>query len=280
MRTSLQPTGQRGVALPSVLWALAGLMLMIGSFSLFARVEIRLTAALVGQAQADTLMKGGVEYIKAILEGAPGLPQPPAPRHIVVQIDNSRLDMVLTNAAGLINLNQAPRQLLADLFTYGLGLNNETIAILLQGLRPETVGNAPPPPLRDVRELRGMRGMDESIYNALINYVTVGSRQAGVNVRLAPVNVLTVLAHGDGDLAQQFAEARATQGPLADLTMLQTPYHVENADNYYHLDITVTLPSGQRYRHLYWIERKGVKWRVAAHTPMTAPSSSNNPLSP
>lgn len=242
-------------------------MLMLGSFTLFARVEHRLTATQVAQAQAQALMLGGVEYTRVLLDTERGQFDNQPPKHFEYSVNDALITLDISNASGFINLNHAPLPLLRDMLVEAFGLPEEHAQAILTGLRPPLSPDLPPPqPIRDVRDLRGMPGMNDYIYNALINYVTTGTTQTGVNVRLAPLRVLTLLAHGDSRMASNFAMARETQGPLADLTLLNTPYHEDGSSNVYHLEVGITLPSGQHFKRLYWIERKGILWRASAHT--------------
>ena len=66
-----------GLALPAVLWTLAALSLLLGSFVQFARVETQLTATLVDQQKTRSLMAAGVTYVEAAISQDQRLGQQP-----------------------------------------------------------------------------------------------------------------------------------------------------------------------------------------------------------
>jgi len=274
------PSKQRGLALIAVLWILVALMLMVSSYSLFARVETRMAGAQVDQANANALALGGVEYVQAYLIQPAQGSNKPHQQFFQLSFSEGRLDMTLTNAAGLIDLNKAPPALLKDLLQIAGGMDEESSAVLIDTLRPDPTqaNGAPPPVMRDIRDLRAMPGITESIYNALQNLITVDADSSTINAQQAPIGVLSVLAHGNIELARTFAEARIIQGSTADTSMLQTSFHSETQASRYRLDVDVTLNNGQRYTRRFWLSphvdmRLG--WRAHALEALKALPSGN-----
>ena len=266
----------------AVLWILVALMLMVSSYSLFARVETRMAGAQVDQAKANALALGGVEYIQAYLKQPPQISNKPQQQFLQLNLGEGRLDMTLTNVAGLVDLNKAPPALLKDLFQIAGGMDEESSAILIDILRPDTTqaNGAPPPVLHDIRDLRSMPGITESIYNALLNLITVdaASGDGKVNVHQAPLDVLTVLTQGNREIAQTFAEARINQGSTADTSMLQTSFHSDTQSGRYRLDVDVTLNNGQRYTRRFWLSSHvdmRLGWRAHALEALKARPSGN-----
>ncbi len=249
------PNTHCGLALPAVLWILVALMLMVSSYSLFARVETRMASAQVDQTKANALALGGLEYVQAYLKQPAQFSNKPQQQFLQLSLGEGRIDMTLTSAAGLIDLNKAPPELLSDLFQIAGGMNEDSVSILLATLRPDPAqrDGAPPPVLRDIRDLRGMPGISESIYNALRDLITVDAENGQVNAHQAPLNVLTILTHGNPELAQTFAAARITQGSTADTSMLQTRFHSDSPASRYRLDADITLNNGQRYTRRFWL---------------------------
>jgi type II secretory pathway component PulK len=266
---------QHGLAMIAVLWILVALMLMVSSYSLFARVETHMAGAQVNQAKANALALGGAEYIQAYLKQPPQFRNKPHQQQFQLSLSEGRLDMTLTSTAGLIDLNKAPPALLKDLFQIAAGMDEDSIAVLINTLRPDPnqTNGAPPPVLHDIRDLRGMPGITESIYNAVQNLITVDADNGTINAHQAPLGVLTVLAHGNTELAQTFAESRITQGSLADTSMLQTSFHGETQSNRYRLDVDVTISNGQRYSRRLWLSSAidmRLGWRAHALEPLQA----------
>ena len=251
------PLQQRGLAMIAVLWILVALMLMVSSYSLFARVETRMASTQIEQTQANALALGGLEYIQAYLKQPPQISNKPHQQFFQINLSQGRIDMTLTNAVGLIDLNNATPALLDELFQVAGGMDEERRTLLINALRPAPAefNGAPPPVLRDIRDLRGMPSMTESIYNALQNLITVDAEGSGgkVNAHQAPLEVLVVLAHGNTEAAQAFAESRITQGSTADTSMLQTSFHSTTQSGRYRLDVDITLNNGQRYSRRFWL---------------------------
>jgi type II secretory pathway component PulK len=275
MTRSTSPSKQHGLAMIAVLWILVALMLMVSSYSLFSRVETRMAGAQVDQAKANALALGGLEYIQAYLKQPPQISNKPQQQFLQLHLGEGRLDITLTSAAGLIDLNKAPPTLLKDLFQIAAGMDEDSSAMLINTLRPDPsqTNGAPPPVLRDTRDLRGMPGITESIYNAVRNLITVDADSSTVNAHQAPLGVLIVLAHGNTELAQTFAESRITQGSLADTSMLQTSFHSETQANRYRLDVDVTLNNGQRYIRRFWLSSHidmRLGWRAHAFEALRA----------
>ena len=284
MTHSTSPSKQHGLALIAVLWILVALMLMVSSYSLFARVETRMAGAQVSQAKANALALGGLEYIQAYLKQPPQIRNKPQQQFLQLHLGEGRLDMTLTNAAGLIDLNNAPAALLNDLFQIAAGMDEERSATLVNTLRPDpNQSNGVRLPLwRDVRDLRGMPGITESIYNAVRNLITVDAEggDGKVNAHQAPPDVLIILAHGNAELAQTFAESRITQGSTADTSMLQTSFHSNTQARRYRLDVDVTLNNGQRYTRRFWISSHvdmRLGWRAHATEALKALPDGNTP---
>jgi len=127
-----------------------------------------------------------------------------------------------------------------------------------------------------------MPGITESIYNALQNLITVDNEQGdgNVNANQAPLNVLTILTHGNREIAQTFAEARINQGSTADTSMLQTSFHSETQASRYRLDVNITLNNGQRYTRRFWLSTHvdmRLGWRAHALEALKALPSGNTP---
>jgi len=275
---------QRGLALIAVLWILVALMLMVSSYSLFARVETRMAGAQVNQAKANALALGGVEYVQVFLAQPSQIWNKPQQKHMQLSLSEGQLNMSLTNAAGLIDLNKAPPALLNELFQIAGGMDEDSSATLIATLRPDPteLNGAPFPTLRDIRDLRGMPGITESIYNALQNLITVDVEHGDgrINAQQAPLDVLTILTHGNHEIAQTYAEARITQGSTVDTSMLQTSFHSETQAGRYRLDVNITLNNGQRYTRRFWLSSHvdmRLGWRAHAFEALKALPSGNTP---
>ncbi|MEW6446136.1 MAG: hypothetical protein AB1479_08905 [Pseudomonadota bacterium] len=245
----------RGLALPAVLWTLAALMLMVGSLTYFSRVETRLSATITEQAQAEALMEAGAAYIARIMHLHPSEvgDQPPHDYHL--EIDGQHIHMQLINTAGLIDINQAPPDLLNALLQTIIPDAPDTTQGILNSLRPpdtQATGSTLPP-LENAHQLRTLPGMTDSIYNALRDSVAWGGGDRRVNPRLAPESVLLALAHGHSERTAAYLQARQNNPALADISMLNTAHHSTLTSQRYRLDIAVTLRGGRTLARRMWL---------------------------
>ena len=269
-----------GLALPAVLWILVALMLMVSSYSLFARVETRMAGAQIDQTMANALALGGLEYAQVYLKQPPQLRNKLSQQQFQINLETGHLDITLTSTAALIDLNKAPSPLLQDLFQIAGNMDEESTSQIMNVLRPEPGEGRAPPKLHDIRDLRGMPGITESIYNALQNLITVDADNGTINAHLAALGVLIILAQGNAELAQSFAEARMTQGSTADTSMLQTSFHSNSQASRYRLDVDITLNNGQRYTRRFWLSSHvdtRLGWRAHALETLQALPSGNTP---
>lgn len=245
-------TSTAGMALPAVLWTLAGLMVMAASLAYFTRVEARLAQAITEQAQGDALMQAGVAYMARLMQIYPTQIGNQPPRSYTLEVDGQRIELYLVNTAGLIDLQQASPELLADLVQTLLPQDPGLGQSILAALRPAE--NTPTrDAITDLSQLRHLPGVTESVYNALRDALTPLGGSKGVNARLAPDNVLLILARGDLTRAQAYLQARQSNHILADTSVLQTMHHIPETSQYYRMDITVTLTSGHTFARRAWL---------------------------
>ena len=257
-----------GLALPAVLWTLAALSLLLGSFVQFARVETQLTATLVDQQKTRSLMAAGVTYVEAAISQDQRLGQQP-PLDAGIELDGQPIELRLVNVAGLIDLNAAEDALATQLLQRELQWPLEKIQAFLDHRR-----SRPVPAFASLSDLRRAPGMDAASWARLVPLVTVHGGSSGVNVLLAPLEVLTTLQPNNPRAVQAFDQARREPGQTPDLTLINSPHHQPVSVGAYRLDVTVTLGEGRTWRHRYWLvrdNRQVNRLRVADHHPLPAP---------
>lgn len=258
----------RGLALPAVLWTLAALSMLLGSLVLFARVETQLTSTLVDQQQAHSLMHAGLNYVQSALRQDQRLSQQP-PLDAAVELDGHSIGLRLVNVAGLIDLNEADNVLITQLFLQVLQWPPDKTQAFLEYRRSQPV-----PAFASLADVRRAPGMDAAAWPRIAPLVTVHGGGTGVNVLLAPLEVLTALRPENPRAVQAFDQARRQPGETPDLTLINSPHHQPVSVGAYRLDATVTLGEGRTWRHRYWLvrdNRQGNTMRVADHHPLPAP---------
>lgn len=255
-------TRVRGVALPVVLWTVAALSLLVGNLVQFARVEVQMSSVQARQLQAHALRIGGVKYVSQSLK-LKGNSWGMQPLSGSFKIDDHPLQFDLVNSAGLIDLNFADDRLLALLLQRVLQWPQERVQSVIEMRR-----NLAPPAFPALRDAQRLMELTPAEWAALMPYVTVQSGASGVNVYVASVAVLNLLRPDNSQAVLAFDQARQKQGNLAELTLIDSPFHQSVTVAAFRLDVSVTLPDGRRWPHRYWLVSAGQPgggWRVADH---------------
>ena len=223
-----QPVRQRGMVLVIVLWIVTLLAVMAGGFAYSMRVETRLATSSVERAQARALAEAGVAYALAWQLDPDAQKQwPPNGDRRTWSFGGGRLRIEVTNASGLVNLNNAGPELLKALLA-GAGVGSreqDPLAEAIQDWRdpddqsmPQGAESAdyraagrPGPknaPFESVDELGQVLGMTRELYERLASVATVFAYDSGVNPELAPARVLRALGL-DERTVTDYVEARA-----------------------------------------------------------------------
>lgn len=221
-------TDQRGMVLVIVLWIVALLAMMAGGFAYSMRVETRLATSAVERAQARVLAEAGVAYGLAWqLDPEAQKQWPPNGDPREWAFGGGRLRIEVTNASGLVNLNNAGPELLKALLA-GAGVDagdQDRLADAIQDWRDPDDQSMPhgaesadyraagwPKPknanFESVEELGQVLGMTRELQERLASAITVFSYESTVNPELAPARVLRALGLDERTVAD-YVEARA-----------------------------------------------------------------------
>jgi len=239
-----------GLALPAVLWTLAAITLMLGAMVRFARVETQLTATLLARLQADAYLQAGVTYVVAALEqDARAANAPPLFSRLV--LDGQPIELAIVNAAGLVDINFASEPLLLQLLQTALGWSTERARAVVQAR-----GALAQPAYATLADVRKALRLTEDEWQTLQSLVTVHAGRSGVNLWLAPVEVLSLLRPDNPQAVASFDRARREQGERADLTLISSPHHQTLPVRAFRVDVAVQLPQGQRFARRYWVARQ------------------------
>jgi general secretion pathway protein K len=221
-------TDQRGMVLVIVLWIVTLLAVMAGGFAYSMRVETRLATSAVERAQARALAEAGMAYALAwqlAPESQKQWPPNGDPREWA--FGGGRLRIEVTNASGLVNLNNAGPELLKALLA-GAGVDagdQDRVAAAIQDWRdPDDQSMPQGAESSDYRaagrlgpknanfesadELGQVLGVTRELYERLASVVTVFSYESAVNPELAPARVLRGLGLDERTVAD-YVEARA-----------------------------------------------------------------------
>ena len=263
-----RPTGQRGMVLVIVLWIITLLAVMAGGFAYSMRVETRLATSAVERAQARALAEAGVAYALAWQLDPDAQKQwPPNGDPREWAFGGGRLRIEVTNASGLVNLNNAGPELLKALLA-GAGVeagDQDRVVDAIQDWRdpddqplPHGAESAeyraaglPGPKnanFESVEELGQILGVTRELRERLASATTAFSYESAVNPELAPARVLRALGLDErtvADYVVERARAAADGSPPPPLTSGGSASVFSGGrSNVYHVAVVAEIASG------------------------------------
>lgn len=225
----MMPSRQRGVALILVIWVIALMGVLLGSFALIARTENFEARHLFDGTTARYAAQAGIE--RAVYE----LRNPDMTQRWVgdgrpydFEFDGAQVQVELTDESGLIDINTADDALLQGLFA-SVGVPPDQAAALSDAIQdwrdpddvprpqgaelneykaaglPYAPRNAP---FQTVGEVQQVLGMNYDLFEKIESAITIYGGGVQPNPAYAPLEVLLALPGMTPDLAQQLIAAR------------------------------------------------------------------------
>jgi general secretion pathway protein K len=260
---------QRGLAFVLVLWLLALLTILLGSFALTSRTEALQARHLFDTTRARYSAEAGVN--RAVFQMA--LPDPqlrwiPDGRKYELEFEDAKLALEVTDESGLVDLNAADTLTLSNLFV-GTGMEQRAADQLADAILDwrdsddlvspngaedsdyDAAGydyGAKDAPFDTVSELQQVLGMTAEIYARVSPALTIYSGQPTPNPAFAPFEVLRSLIGMNDQLAQQIIEARHAWDPASGapppILPDGTPLMAQGGSGTYSIAARATLPNG------------------------------------
>ncbi len=237
------PQGQQGIALIMVLWLVVLLTIVAASFATHSRVETRMAGNLLERQKARLLIETG--FSRALLElmAASSDERWKVDGEIhELQQEQGSLRIAIRNAAGLVDLNRASRDVLYNLFSL-LSDDQDTRDRLVDALNDWRDGDdlkrlngaedddyahagldygTVDRDLESVDELGYVIGFDQDAVDRLRPYVTVYSGLNQIDRTYASQELVDILKSGDASLDGQVAQAfDQLDSGLADINGLE-----------------------------------------------------------
>ena len=264
------PARQRGVALILVIWVIALMTILLGSFALIARTENLESRHLFDGTTARYSAEAGLE--RAVYE----LRNPDVTTRWVCDgrpyefdFENAHIHIEILDESGKIDLNTADDTLLQALFV-SIGIDPDTAIVLSDSIQDWRDGDDIPrargaeidayksaglsygprnAPLQTDSEVQQVLGMNYDIYRRIEPAITIYSGSSQPNAAYAPIEVLRAMPGMTEDLAQQLIALRQQvapgQGATAGLTMPDgTPIVANGGGNTYTIKSRATLANG------------------------------------
>ncbi|HET8897834.1 MAG TPA: type II secretion system protein GspK [Rhodanobacteraceae bacterium] len=262
---------QRGVAFLVVLWVVALVAVLLGSFAVIARTENLQARHLLDSTRARYAAEAGINLAAWALR----LPDMqarwvPDGRPYSFDFGGATVKVQVNDESGKIDINVANDDQLVRLFE-SVGMDIDQAGIMaarvndwrdpddltsLNGAEKadyKRAGLSYAPtngPFTTVGELQQVLGMDYSLYRKLEPAITVYSGSGQPNPMYANQQALLAMQGMTGDIAQQLIELRqqippGTQGGLSGLTLPDgTPLIASGGGVTYSVKSQATLPNG------------------------------------
>ena len=236
----------RGIALIIVLWMLALLTIIIGSYAVLARTETLQSSFLFDTTDARYAAEAGLH--RAVVE----LRNPDMETRWVADgrpyefaFGDARIEVSITDETGLIDVNAAAQgnpELLIRLFE-SVGLNTQDAELMTAAIQDWVDGDDETrvmgaeereyaseglpygpanEPFGTIEEIQQVIGMSWELFRALEASLTVHSGRADFNPAFAPPSVLMTIPEMDEQAAQLFVEERSQYHP-GDQMQLSLP---------------------------------------------------------
>jgi general secretion pathway protein K len=257
-----------GFVLVAVLWILASLATLASIYSVYAVSTVASSHVADDRVQAEASIRAGVEMAVFQLLA---VPEPVRPSHgaFDLRVGRTRVAVRFQSEAARIDLNAAPTDLLAGLFTaVGVDLTHAktyTDRVIGWRTKPNTdavskeeklyaeEGVRYPPrqaQFDDALELSLLPGLPEPVVERVLPFVTVFSGRPGIDVTNADPTVLSALPGMTPEILGAFLKARANDsGDRAALLALLGPartYAAADGSKAVRAAVAVAFDNGSR----------------------------------
>ena len=209
---------ETGVALAILVWFLAALSLLVAGIVMQVRIDSRLSGLQLAIAKAEAAGDGAIQLALADYQEAGG-EGGRAPYYGVHQTGELKVAVVLTPLSGLIDLNEAPEELLSALFSFVAGLDNSSARELAasvvewRGSAGEGTGDTGGGEFEVLEDLMKVAGVNREIFEAVQGAVHVSEGGSpAVDWLSAPVPVLQALGGMSRESAVNLALSRFAGG--------------------------------------------------------------------
>lgn len=221
---------QRGIAIVLVLWVSVLLTVIAGSFAYATRTDMSLVANHMQRARAEAAADAGVH--RAVLEAFRPISDPARWKHDgrehQLRLGEAEISVSVLDESAKIDINDGSPVLLRGLLL-SLGLTEQESTRISDAIqdwrdadslsRPagaeeeayRSAGLKQKPanaPFQTVEELRLVMGMTSDLYQRIEPMITIYSRQPGVNLTIAPREVLLAIPGVTPEQVDAFVSAR------------------------------------------------------------------------
>ncbi len=247
---------QQGVALAIVVWFIAGMSLLVAGIVAQARVDTQMAQVHIARAKAVAAGDGAIQLMMVdLMTGRRAAGDSPAGNYRLGEID---VTVSMLPAAGLIDINRAPPEVLFALFQLAGGLSEEQARLLAGTVVESRTAGGVSRRLDAVEDLLRVPGASRTLLDSVRDFIVVAeSGQGAMNWSLAPDEVLDVLGAANPAQADAARARRASPGAGA----AQAPGgQVLSRSGVYRADAIV------RYGDKTWLRRRWVSIETSSST--------------
>lgn len=270
----------RGFAIVAVMWMIAVLSILVSGLVTASRSELK--SALVAKELVESTALGDAAIELAMLMQRSDPDYSISRRRYSFDIEAQTILVEVIPAGGLVDLNLASDTLLLKLFTVTAAMDQAKAEKLLENLmvarssgpvqpnNEQTGANQPlvwrGGPLVYPEDLLQFEGVGFDEYDRIRRLITVIGGTSGVDLRAAPLEVLSMLTDGDLEAAQQIFLAVNAGDPAADFTAIDGALQSPQGSGTYRVD--AYLMFGERaYRRTLFADldvqgADGAPWKV------------------
>ena len=262
---------RRGMALLAVLWVVAAMALVVTGLVQMVRGEIKSAGlqrqTVIAGARADAFILLALQNMQSASK-VPGS----NPQLLSVKFEREEGTVSVLPLNGLIDINSASVDLLAETYRHAGGLSQQeaqTLAQATQATRQVKNSKGIQQNFDATEDLLQVPGMTYNLYAKLADLVTADLRSGTghVNALAAPQGVLQILTGGNIARAAALAAQRNVNATAVDTSFLKPEFVDMAPSSNLRLQTQVALPgdgSLQRTWLIYWgaDPRSGLPWRV------------------
>jgi general secretion pathway protein K len=262
---------QGGMALIAVLWMVAVMSLIITGIVQAVRGEAKTVGLQRQIVVADGLADAAILLALQSLQAQKVEPGKDI-KSVTISFQERSYQVWVQPLNGLIDLNNAQPNLLADMYRYVGEIAPDSANALAQATVDFRQTKSPKGQLQgfaSVEDLMRVPSMTYGLYAKIKDTVTADLKEGGgrVNPFAAPQSVLQVLTSGDVSRAAVLASKRDADPVLMDTSFLKPDFIEVAASRSVALRVRVELPGGNAFQKVwktYWgtDPRTGLPWRV------------------
>jgi type II secretory pathway component PulK len=187
----------RGVILIVVLWAIAMMTVVIGALTTNVRMSLDLAGTETRRLKSQMILEGGIDVAAATIIASGDRARMITDGRIT-RIDlgqGVKADMAIREAGGLVDINRADAEFLANVIGRAVGSAEEGKAIAetittWRAGEVEAAEDTEPAAFISLAQLYTLKGIERAAVNKMIPFVSLYSIEGAVNAASAPKEVL------------------------------------------------------------------------------------------